>query len=158
MLSKFTLAVAIFAIAGIDAIKTESSMYRGAPTRPTNPRDRILAEKKAREEAKAEREAAAEAAGPKPLIPETPPGAPANDGIDRTGWFSYYEQYSPPKTKYRASKLHNPVYAICSFEDAFDDHTESGTIQLQQESGYSIMVRFALSGLDSFAKYRVRIN
>jgi len=158
MLSKFSLAVAIFAIAGIDAMYTGSSSRRGPPARRTNPHERMLAEKKAKEDAKAAAKAAAAAAGPRPLVPEVPPGAPTNDGINRTGWFSYYEKYSPAKTKYRASTLHEPIFAICSIEDRFDSHTESGTIQMQQESNEAIMVRFSLTGLESFGNYRVRIN
>ena len=85
-----------------------------------------------------------------------PEGVEADD-IDRTGWFSYYAQYSDPEIHWHPGTSFEPVYAQCIIK-ATGENTEEGTIQMAQYPGSGTAFRYNLTGMDVDTEYGIRVN
>ena len=79
------------------------------------------------------------------------------DGIDRTGWFNYYQKYSPPRIPYIPGTATETVYAQCNLS-ATSENVEAGTILLAQNAFQPMYLKYDLTGLDTEAQYNIRIN
>ena len=73
--------------------------------------------------------------------------------VDTTGWWSPYEQYSPPLIAYSPAYSKMPIFAICELKGEI-----SGTINLMQKPGSPIMAKVVLSGGDADSDYRIQIR
>lgn len=63
-------------------------------------------------------------------------GTHSDDGLDRTEWYTPYEQYTRPKRAYVPFPAPKSVYAICNFSN------ELSTLELAQIPGKAITVRY----------------
>ena len=92
--------------------------------------------------------------GPYGQEPEEP--APATEmmsSVDTTGWWSKYEQYSPPHIEYKAAYSKKPVFALCELKGEI-----SGKVSLMQAPGSAVMAKVALSGAEADSDYRISIK
>ena len=70
--------------------------------------------------------------------------------VDTTGWWSKYEQYSPPHIEYKPAYSKKPVFAICELKGDV-----GGKISLMQKPGSAVMAKVALTGGEAESDYRI---
>ena len=58
----------------------------------------------------------------------------------RAGWYSPYQQYSPPQIRYKPS-VSCAIFATCTFKDALDNFTENDNIVFAQLPGKAIVYK-----------------
>ena len=58
----------------------------------------------------------------------------------RSGWYSPYQQYSPPQIRYKPS-VSCAIFATCTFKDVLDDETVADNIVFAQLPGKAIVYK-----------------
>ena len=78
------------------------------------------------------------------------PATEMMSSVDTTGWWSPYEQYSPPAVAYKPAYSKMPIFAVCELKGEI-----SGKINLMQKPGSPVMAKVVLSGGDAESDYRI---
>ena len=58
----------------------------------------------------------------------------------RSGWYSPYQQFSPPQIRYKPS-VSCAIFATCTFKDVLDDETVADNIVFAQLPGKAIVYK-----------------
>ena len=68
--------------------------------------------------------------------------------MDKSKWWSPFQQYSPPGITYVAAPVKGTAYACCDFED-------NGSVMLAQVNGWAIEAKINLTGLTAGSENRL---
>ena len=71
-----------------------------------------------------------------PSLPKNNPWGAPQPTVDKTGWYSQYQQYSPPLIQYWPAYLQQPVFASCA------SRATDAEIQLVQFPGMPVQARW----------------
>lgn len=71
-----------------------------------------------------------------------------------TGWYSPYQQYSPPKIAYKPGPMKLPEYAICELSNG----TQTATVQIAQYPHRAASAKVTLAGFTASRKIDLTIN
>lgn len=83
----------------------------------------------------------------------TDPATEMMSSVDTTGWWSPYEQYSPPHIEYKAAYFKKPIFALCELKGEV-----SGKVSLMQKPGSPVMAKVVLTGGEADSDYRISIK
>ena len=75
----------------------------------------------------------------------------SNSTVDKSTWWSPYQQYSPIRIPYKPAGNKKTTYAICDIDD-------TNKIQLAQLPGKSTQAKVNFTGLTADAVYALRVN
>jgi hypothetical protein len=73
------------------------------------------------------------------------------------GWYSPYQQYTPPKIKY-VPVATKPQFGICELQDATGGNSSTGTIMIAQLPGKPPIVKGSLTGFTASSSNRLTIR